>query len=188
VGAGGATTSAENTVAYGKSDTGQCPNVKMRGAQSVTVQVPTSATILTNNKQTYSNQTWTSCDGSEHKSNQYGYQRCVNYQVKDQDGDDIQAVLSVSEAETVVDQNISTSLNNGNNSTNADGQFQDDLALLNTSPLPGNACSILKQSFTATGNSSPIRVNCLQYSSTDVTITDVTSNPNSCSKPIYHCN
>jgi hypothetical protein len=44
VGAGGATTSAENTVAYGKSETGQCPNVKMPGRQGVTVAcaVPTN--------------------------------------------------------------------------------------------------------------------------------------------------
>jgi hypothetical protein len=166
-----------------------CPVIEqIPGPGGDNVQKPTSATIIDNVKQTYSNQTWMSCDGSQKKSNQHGYQRCVTYQVKDQNGNDMAAVLSVSETVTVVDQNINTNMNNGNSSTNAAGQFLDGLALLSTSTLPSTACSIIKQSFTATGNSSPIRVNCLQYRSTDVTITDVTSNPNSCSKPTYHCN
>lgn len=150
--------------------------------------VPTSATVIDNVKQTYSNQAWSSCDGSEKKSNQYGYQRCVTYQVKDQNGADWVGVLGISEVVAVVDQNINTNMSNGNSSTNAAGQFLDDLALLSTATLPTNACSIIKQSFTATGNDLAIRVNCLQYNSTDVTITDVTSNPASCSKPTYHCN
>lgn len=85
-------------------------------------------------------------------------------------------------------QNYNSKMNNGNNQTNADGEFLDDLALLGSAQLPTGACSIIKQSFTATGNTSAIRVNCLQYSATDVTITDVTSNPSSCSKPTYQCN
>ena len=32
-------------------------------------------------------------------------------------------------------------------------------------------------------NGSPIRVNCIRFGGTDVTITDVTSNPATCSKP-----
>jgi hypothetical protein len=84
--------------------------------------------------------------------------------------------------------NVNATMETGDSSTNAAGQFLDSLALLGTSALPSNACSIVKQSFTATGNSSPIRVNCLRYGSTDVTITDVTSNPGTCTKPTYHCN
>ena len=124
----------------------------------------------------------------EAKSNQYGYQRCVTYRVKDQNGADWVGVLGISEVVAVVDQNINTNMSNGNSSTNAAGQFLDDLALLSTATLKADACSIIKQSFTATGNDLAIRVNCLQYNSTDVTITDVTSNPASCSKPTYHCN
>ena len=151
--------------------------------------VPRSAAIIDNVKQTYANQTWTSCDGSQQKSNRYGYQRCVTYQVKDQNGDDLAAVLAISEAVTVVDPgNYNANMKSGNSSTNAAGQFLDDLALLGPSILPSNACSIVKQSFTATGNSSPIRVNCVQYSSTEVTIADVTSDPGQCSQPTYHCN
>jgi len=186
--AAGSTTSSTHGV-FASYAPRSCPVIQNGPAPGGdNVQVPTSATIIDNVKQTYSNQTWKSCDGTESKLNQYGYQRCVTYQVKDQDGGNMQAVLKIAEAVTVIDQNINANMNNGNSSTNAAGQFLDGLVLVSTSTLRTNACSIVKQSFTATGNSSAIRVNCLQFSSTDVTITDVTSNPNSCSKPTYHCN
>jgi hypothetical protein len=157
------------------------------GQGQIKVQVPTSATVDTNTKHTYSNQTWTSCDGTQSLNNRYGYQRCVTYQIKDQNGSDMIGVVKLSEAFEQVDQNINTNLNSGNNSSNEAGIFLDDDSLVNTSPLPSNACSILKQTVTASGNPSAIRVNCLQFSSTDMTITDVTANPSSCSKPTYHC-
>jgi hypothetical protein len=161
-----------------------------QGSGPVTVQVPTSAAIATNDKQTYSNQTWTSCDGTTSTPNHYGYRRCVKYQVKDQFSPpgDVQKTLTIHEDISVVDQkNWNGTTSSGDSSTNAVGEFLDELAAISASALPAGACSILKQSFTATGNSSPIRVNCLQYSSTDVSISDVTSNPGSCSKPTYHC-
>jgi hypothetical protein len=103
---------------------------------------------------------------------------------------DVKKVLAVHEDVSVVDKNIDSGLSTGDSSTNADGEFLDALVLLGTSPsaIPANACAIDKQSITVTGNSKPIRVNCIQYSATDVTITDVTSNPSQCSKPTYHCN
>ncbi|HEY6766245.1 MAG TPA: hypothetical protein VI386_15930, partial [Candidatus Sulfotelmatobacter sp.] len=179
---------ATATILSGDGNPKVCPQTKQQGQNNIAVQVPTSATIIGNEKQSYSNQTWASCDGSEALNKQYGYQRCVTYQVNDQNNNAIQSVLGISEAVAVVDQNINTNMNSGNSSTNTAGQFLDADTLINTSALPSNACSIVKQSITATGNASPIRVNCLQYSSTDVTITDVTSNPAICSKPTYHCN
>jgi hypothetical protein len=112
---------------------------------------------------------------------------CPQYQVKDQNGKPLYQNLTISETVSVIDQNYVSKQNNGNNATNPTGVFQDMLALLGTTAPPSNACSILKQTFVASGNSSAIRVNCVQYSSTMVSITDVTSNPSSCSKPTYHC-
>jgi hypothetical protein len=65
--------------------------------------------------------------------------------------------------------------------------FTDELILISTSPWASNACYIGRQSITVTGNSSPIRVNCIRFGSTDVTITDVTANPALCAKPTYEC-
>jgi hypothetical protein len=153
------------------------------------VQVPTSAIILTNPKQTYSNQTWTSCDGSQSEPNRYGYQRCVTYQVLDQESppQPIFQTLGIHEDVTVVDENYSPDSSTGDSTTNVAGQFLDGLALLGASALPTNACAWIKQVFTATGNSSPIRVNCTHYGSTDVTIVDVTSNPSQCVIALYSC-
>jgi len=117
----------------------------------------------------------------------FGYMNCPFYQVNDQNGHPLYQNLTISETVTVVDQNFVSKQNSGNNSTNAAGQFQDMLALIGNSAPSSNACSIVKQSFVASGNTNAIRVNCVQYSSTNVNITDVTSNPNSCSKPTYHC-
>ncbi len=153
---------------------------------SAVIEPPPGGSVLT----TYLNQTQTSCDGLQSSPNRYGYQRCVTYQVKDQDGNDFQKVMGIHEDVVDVDHNFIPIQSTGDSSSNVDGEFLDQLLLLNTKPqpLPANACSISKQSFTATGNKNPIRINCLQFSATDVTITDVTANPSQCSKPTYHCN
>ena len=157
---------------------------------TATPPVPASATIVSNIKQTYSNQTWTSCDGTENRNNVYGYRRCVIYQVKESSGADIQENLAITEAVSTVDAgNITVNSHVGNSSSNPAGQFLDEPALFGASAIRSDACNIVKQSFTATGNSSAIRVNCIQYGATDVTITDVTSNPGLCVKgTTYHCN
>lgn len=154
---------------------------------SATAPIPTSATLDEDPHTTYSNQKWTSCDGTQSANNQYGYMNCPLYQVNDQHGNPLNQNLTISETLTVVDQNFVSKQNSGNNTSNPTGQFQDMLALLSTSALPSNACSIVKQTVVASGNSAAIRVNCFQYNSTNVSITDVTANPSSCSKPTYHC-
>lgn len=152
--------------------------------------MPASASILTNIKQAYSNQTWTSCDGTQSAKNVYGYQRCVTYQVNDKSNDPIYENFTITEAVSVVDPgNITANMHTGNNLSNPAGQFLDGLVLYGNTALPSNACEIVKQTLTATGNTNPIRVNCIQYGSTDVTITDVTSSPSLCVKgTTYHCN
>src|SRR6185437_6875882 len=89
----------------------------------MTVQKPTSATIIENLKTTYSNQTATQCDGTIPIANQYGYRRCVTYQVKDQNSpaQDINAVLSVHEDVSVVDSNRTSTSFTGDSETNVAG-------------------------------------------------------------------
>jgi hypothetical protein len=180
---------ASGTVAICYGDTLHWENLNV--SDPITVQMPTSATILSNTKQTYSNQTWTSCDGSQSAQHQYGYERCVTYQVMDQESPakPIQQTLGISESIAIVDRNYNATTSSGNSTTNVAGQFLDMLALLGTSSssIQPNACAWIKQTFTATGNSSPIRVNCINFSATDATITDVTSNPGQCVIALYSC-
>jgi hypothetical protein len=179
------------TVSSPGSDGGQgAGSNKFAVTIAATAPIPTSATIDANVHQTYSNQTWASCDGTQSQNNAYGYQNCITYQVNDQSGSPLYQNLTIQEAVSVVDPgNVTATLFTGNSLSNPTGQFQDDLKLISTAALPSNACNILKQSVTASGNSNPIRVNCLQFSSTNVMITDVTSNPGLCVKgTTYHCN
>lgn len=170
------------TVVFTQADNSKTTSNPISVNVVATAPVPAKAAITSQPKQTYSNQTWQSCDNSQSQNKAYGYQRCVTYQIEDSGGHAIYENFTVQEAVTTVDQNITPKPNPGNSSSNAAGQFQDTLALISTGALPSNACSIVKQSITASGNSSPIRVNCLWYTSTDVSITDVTSNPGSCLK------
>jgi len=154
---------------------------------SSTWPIPMSAAIDQNDLKTYSNQTWTSCDGQNSMNNAYGCQRCLIYQIEDYAGNPIPENFAVQEVVSQVDGNVSAPLQTGNNVSNAGGQFSDALIFIKSSPWPSNACWIGKQTITATGNSSPIRVNCIQFGASDVSITDVTSNPNSCSIATHHC-
>jgi len=178
------------TVTFTGADGAKMPSNPFPVTVTSTSPVPASASIDSNVKQTYSNQTWTSCDGTESVTNAYGYQRCVTYQVNDKNNRPIYENLTIAEAIEVVDPgNITSNMHTGNRSSNAAGQFLDGLALFGKSVLQSNACQIVKQSITATGNSNPIRVNCIQYSSTDVMVTDVSSHPALCVKgTTYHCN
>ena len=154
---------------------------------SASAPIPTSATIDSTDTQKYSNQTWTSCDGTESANNYSGYQSCVTYQVNDQTGKSLHQNLTITETISVVDQNYLSKQHSGPSTSNAAGQFLDGLALVGN-PGPGsNACSIVKQTIVVSGNSAAIRVNCLRYGPLSVSITDVTTNPNSCSKPTYQC-
>ncbi len=154
---------------------------------SANAPVPAKAAIDTNNKQTYTNQSWISCDGQNSMSNAYGYQRCLTYQIEDSSGAPIYENFSVQEAVATVYSNITATVGTGNNVSNPTGQFSDELILVQSSQLPANACRLSKQAITVTGNPNPIRVNCLQFLQNDVTINDVTANPALCTTTTYKC-
>jgi hypothetical protein len=166
----------------GQSATGGSATAQVAGP------VPTSAQIVSQPKTTYNKQKWTSCDGTQSANNEYGYMRCVTYQIYDQDTppNPIAFSYSLKETLTTIDSNITVKMNSGSSSSNDDGQFLDMLALVSGSAIPTNACNIVKQTIVALSTHT-IRVNCIKFGESDVTITDVTSNPNSCSKPTYHC-
>jgi hypothetical protein len=170
---------------YGRGSGG---NSAQSSPATATVQgAPAKAAIYQNTKTTYTNETYTSCDGATTKLNSYGYQRCVYYQIQDSKSNPIYATFTVNESVSVVAQNITVTTDTGNSQSNSTGDFGDELHLISTSPLPSNACSVSKQTFTVSGYSQPIRVNCLQFSQSDVSINDVTANPSQCSSTNYSC-
>jgi len=152
-------------------------------------KVPTSAKILENTLTTYSNQTWSSCDGKESKSNQYGYYRCVFYQIQDQSTppQDVEKILAVNEVVTPVARNVIADIVTAPSATNPAGQFQDGLGFLYSTPLPNGFCTYAKQTLYATDNEKPIRVNCLHYLQSDLDIVDVTSDTSQCAAPTVKC-
>jgi len=143
-------------------------------------QVPTVASTVSNVLTTYSNQTETSCDGSSTRANAYGYQRCITYQIKDQQTPPVSIASTYTIHEGIVD--ISTNFGSneitGDSVSNANGVFLDMVGLLGSTPLPANACAYAKQTFSVGGH--PIRVNCIHWTSSDVSVTDITAAPGSC--------
>jgi hypothetical protein len=150
--------------------------------QNVTVQVPTTATLQAASTVTtaYSNQTAEDCSGNNPQPNEYGYQSCVYYQIGDQNTPSaaILGTYTANEQVTTVSENYVVTNQQGNHSSNNGGVFADMLHVLRASALPSDLCVIEKQTFTV--NASTIRVNCLQFTPTAATVTDITATPNAC--------
>jgi hypothetical protein len=158
--------------------------------EPVEVQRPKSVSQESSEKTTYSNQQLTNCYNENLASNWTGYKRCVKYQVRDENGKLIKKVLTVHEDVTVQEQCQGCSFEGvtGDGDTEPDGWFYDMLALGNTGngPQPGHYF-IARQIFSTTVNNQSVvlRVNCLHYTHTDVTVTDRTSEGTSvnCTQP-----
>ncbi len=107
----------------GFAQAGSCQSAPLGGGG--TVQPPTSAKVDDNKLTSYSNQTQTDCDDSSTTPNVYGYQRCVDYQVLDQQSppQPIASTLKVHEVVTVLSSNVTYDSATGDNTTNADGIF-----------------------------------------------------------------
>ena len=157
--------------------------------EHITEKEPKSSVIIENTKTTYSDETWTACDDSVTETHQYGYQRCLLYQVKDGENppQDIQKELAVHEDVCIFETNARLNSYTGGEWTNSDGVFRDGLIFKGPSPIPAGAYSNAKQTITVTGNNNPIQVNCISYTSTDVIINDVTSNPDLCNPQKKAC-
>jgi hypothetical protein len=135
-------------------------------------QVPSGVSRQSDNLITYTGSPGTLCDGTRTSgSTAYGYQHCYTYQILDQINNDIQQVLAVSETINVVATNQSSTINTAGTMSNADGIFSDEVGFVFSTPLAANACTIATQTFTISSN--VVRINCVRYSATDVTITNI---------------
>jgi hypothetical protein len=109
----------------------------------------------------------------------WGYRRCGNYQVVDQDGVAINKVISITEAITTQAHTVDLGTTSGGANSNSSGQVVDTDAFgFVTSPAPVSgqyAVVRLVWSTTVNGSTVYLRVNCMDYEYNDVTMTDSTS-------------
>jgi hypothetical protein len=153
-----------------------------QASKDITVLVPTTASTTGNSLNTYNGTTSTWCDGTNPQTNSYGYRRCLTYQLNDQSNPPSALAGGYPIHEVIEDlvSNYGSNAITGDSSSNANGVFVDQVGLIGAgSGPPANACAYSRQTFSA--NSTNIRVNCLHYTATDVTITDITATPSSCS-------
>jgi len=143
------------------------------------VQVPTSLSgPAMGAKVTYSGTELRDCFDQPVTPVFYGYSRCPDYVVLDQASVRIDAAMVIREDVTVQATNVGLTSHTGDGATDSTGLFKDFLAFGNstTGPQPGDfainrqilSVAIGAQSFT-------VRVNCMNYQATDVTVTDRTS-------------
>ena len=165
-----------------------CPTSTPAPSGPVTVQTPTTLVFVNSELTTYTGQTVKKCDGEDAGIGvRWGYVRCVTYTLGDQQSPPFtirKAGISIHEDVSVRATNIATASFTRDYSTDGNGRIADFLALLGTTStsIPTNACTYAKQTLSTvvSGSSRTLRINCLHYTATDVSITDITSNPNNC--------
>jgi hypothetical protein len=156
-----------------------------------TKPVPTSLKLTLGNKTTYNNQTvYDTCAGGQPQAvgSGWGYTRCAVYTLLDQTGKPILNTTNyvANEIRTYVS-GVETKPHTGSGSVSQDGKFADFLAWVSGSgPVPAAAKGVRKQVISIvdqnTGTSVQVRVNCLVFTASDVTVNDVTHNTDqSCS-------
>ncbi len=160
----------------------RCPALYRNPQGGVNVQVPTSLQGPSAVKTTYAGQELKDCYGQSMDPavpQFYGYEECESYTVLDQNGVQIKlADIQFDENVTVTDTNVGLRSYTGSGYTDANFVVKDMLALGSATapPAPGSY-AVAKQIWTAHSTGNVVRVNCLDFESTDVSITDITGTP-----------
>lgn len=149
-------------------------------------QVLTSVSFSMGSKTIYTGQNFVECDGTLHSGNYFGYRYCVTYTAVDQDGHAMKntATLTASESVTKVSANYTPQPNVADSplGLNNAAQILDMLATVQQDKaISAGLKGVFKQTLTVSDSSSGVsltRINCLVYSTTDVTVNDVTKAQN----------
>jgi len=90
----------------------------------------------------------------------------------------MQAGIAFDESVQITDTNVGLNSYNGSGSTDGGFNVKDMLALGSASaaPAPGSY-AVAKQTWTLHSSGATVRVNCLDFEATDVTVTNITSTP-----------
>jgi len=162
-----------------------CPfETGVLGGGDGTVQVPTSLAGPSSSKTTYTGQELKDCyqrSMDPPVPAYYGYEECESYTVLDQNKDQIkQTGIAFDESLKITDTNVNPAptFNNGSGSTDSDYIVKDMLSLGSaTAPPPTGSYVLVKQTWTLHSSGATVRVNCLDFEATDVTVKDITSTP-----------
>ncbi|MBV9265667.1 MAG: hypothetical protein JO061_05810 [Acidobacteriaceae bacterium] len=144
------------------------------------VPSPSSLKLSLAQKTTYSNQSVFSCGGTL-LGHGWGYSRCGTYTLLDQNGKPIlNTTKYIAEETRAYVSGVQATPHTGSGPVNEDGKFSDFLAWVNSAgPVPANAKGVRKQVITirdtTNGNTKQVRVNCLVFTPSDVTVNDVTN-------------
>jgi hypothetical protein len=152
------------------------------GSGTASVRVPRSLTLSLGTKVTYNGNNMIECDGITNDGPRWGYSRCAIFTLKDQNGLTITTgSFTASEVVSKIASNPGTLPvhTGGGNLTN--GTFQDFWSFVagaSPPPQPGEFVKS-RQRLTIKDNTTgtlypDIRINCLDFESTDVTATDIT--------------
>ena len=148
----------------------------------ITVQVPTSLGGPRGTKTTYNNGTLLDCYGQSVTSPFYGYEECEAYTVLDQESPPktiLQSGIQFDENIQVVATNIGLTSHTATGETDSGGYLRDMLTLGSATHAPAAGSYVVdKQTITLHSTGAVVRVSCLDFESTDVTVKDITSAPN----------
>lgn len=150
------------------------------------VQIPTSLQVAIGNLRTHSGGSITDCQGTVRATVAWGYSRLLTYTVLDQTGNRPITQTGMDATEDV--RKVSSNPANAGGDVMvtvpvaADGTFCDVLAFFTSASPPPQPGDFLKNKQTLTitvpGRTDVVRVNCMNFQSNDVTLTNVTSTPN----------
>jgi hypothetical protein len=160
-----------------------CSPVYVAPTVPITVQVPTTLAGPTNVKTTYTGQELKDCYAQSldpRVPTFYGYEECESYTVLDQNKNQIKEEGMVfDERVQITDTNVGLTTYTSSGYTDTNFFLKDMLSLGSSTkaPSPGSY-AVAKQTLTLHSSGATVRVNCLDFEATDVTVKDITSNPN----------
>jgi hypothetical protein len=182
VGAGSTTFSVEGDLQWNLPRQ-HCPFIPAAPSPgTVNVQVPTSLGGPTPTKTTYTGQELLDCYQQSMDPvvpHFYGYKECESYTVLDQNKNQImQAGIEFDENVQITSTNVGLNSYTGGGFTDGAFNVKDMLALgsATAAPAPGSY-AVAKQTWTLHSSGATVRVNCLDFEATDVTVTNITSTP-----------
>ena len=157
-----------------------CPRTLLSAPISARTQTPTSLSLNLANKVIYTGNDMIECNGTD-DGPKFGYSRCATFTLKDQTGATISTgTFSASESVPTVSSNPAGLTAKTGGGFLVNGSFQDFWSFVGTSvaPAPGQFVkarqSITIQDVNNSLTYRNLRINCLDFESSDVTPTDIT--------------
>lgn len=156
------------------------PTLQTKGTGNT--QKPTTLSGPSAAKTTYNSNEKKDCYGQSENPKipvWYGYQECESYTVLDQNATQIKAQgLQFDETLEVIATNVGATTQTASGITDSNFTMKDDLSLGSTTHAPNPGSYIVdKQTITYHDTGQTVRINCLDFEATDVSVKDITATP-----------